>query len=201
MAPLRGLFASLGAGVSLSAAGSLALLAISAVLVLQGGLLGGGDAPDAPTLSLGEPTVVPRSEPGTPEDDSLVALAQPPEEPAGTSPGDDSASPVASGSAPAVERRDELSPEVDPPSRREHVDPPAPPRRRLLPEADESGRGLTGTTGNVVRSVSRIVSPVANTVLPESGGLIEELTDSLGDTVESTGGALRSTLTPLSGVG
>lgn len=38
MAPLRGLLASLGAGFSLAAAGSLALLAITAVFVLQGGL-------------------------------------------------------------------------------------------------------------------------------------------------------------------
>ena len=195
MPALRGLFASLGAGVSLAAAGSLALLAISAVILFEG-FPGLGGGPEGGALSIGELTVPRSEEPAEREDDGPVRLAQAPEEPApapAAGPlGDGGAPLIDRGPAPRVDRPDGDLPDTgtdltDPPN------PPEPPGPGPAPQA-EPGDGLTGVTGDAVRGTTRTVSGVIDRLVPGSDSLLEGLTDALGNTVESTGGALASTV-------
>nr|MBA2765479.1 hypothetical protein [Solirubrobacterales bacterium] len=78
MPALRGLLASLGASVSLAAAGALALLAISAIIALQGWPGLGGDAEGRP-VPIGGQTEL-GSETAELGDDGPVVLADAPDE-------------------------------------------------------------------------------------------------------------------------
>lgn len=207
MPALRGLIASLGAGVSLAAAGALALLAISAVVAFQGWPGLGADA-DGRTLQLS----VPRSEPAELEDDGAVMLADAPDE--APSAGDDTGEPgggavpdpTAAGVGDALAAPSPPSPTgplpgfgPPPPAPTAPTPAPSPPSSgnggpvpRL--DGDEPVSGLTGLTGDVLRSTGRTVSPVTDALLPGSGKTVEGLTDVLGDTVQSTGGVLGAPL-------
>lgn len=209
MPALRGLIASLGAGVSLAAAGALALLAISAVVAFQGWPGLGADA-DGRTLQLS----VPRSEPAELEDDGAVMLADAPDE--APSAGDDTGEPgggavpdpTAAGEGDALVAPSPPSPTGPVPVPGPGPGPPAPTAPAPAPsplstgngapvpllDGDEAVSGLTGLTGDVLRSTGRTVSPVTDALLPGSGKTVEGLTDVLGDTVESTGGVLGASL-------
>ena len=206
---LRGLLASLGASVSLVAAGALALLAISAVIALEG-WPGLEDDAGGRTLSIGELSV-PRSEPGEPQGDSPVVLADAPEDdepPAAAEPEvpDDTALPVADVPAPLPESEPAPIPPATPaPAPAPTPDPPAPaptPSPRADPEdepllplgLDQPVRELTELTGELLRGTGQTLAPVPDAVLPGSGEAVEGLTDDLGDTVESTGVTVSSTL-------
>lgn len=198
MPALRGLLASLGASVSLVAAGALALLAISAVIGVVGWPalgIGGEGGP----LSIGEMTV-PRSEvPAEPEDDGPLTLAEAPEEPAAApaaEPVAGEAPPaVAAAGAPVVDRPRLVTPPDD--GSRDRPDPPRPvppgPSAPLAVQPAGPGGGLTGVTGEVVRTTGQTLAPATNTVLPGSGNLVEALTDDLANTVKSTGHTLAAT--------
>ncbi len=210
MPALRGLLASLGASVSLAAAGALALLAISAIIALQGWPGLGGDAEGRP-VPIGGQTEL-GSEPG---DDGTVVLADAPDEggptptptptPAAEPVAADDPSPVADDPAPTggTEPGDEdgdgdpgddgVAPPPDPRAPR-----PEPDDDSLLAlDVDEPVRGLTGLTGDVLRGTGETLSPTTDALLPGSGEAVEGLTDDLGNTVESTGGTLGATLTLL----
>lgn len=207
MPALRGLIASLGAGVSLAAAGALALLAISALVAFQGWPGLGADA-DGRTLQLS----VPRSEPAELEDDGAVMLADAPDE--APSAGDDTGEPgggavpdpTAAGEGDALVAPSPPSPTGPlpgfgpaPPAPTAPTPAPSPPSSGNggpVPalDGDEPVSGLTGLTGDVLRSTGRTVSPVTDALLPGSGKTVEGLTDVLGDTVESTGGVLGASL-------
>lgn len=206
MPTLRGLIASLGAGVSLAAAGAFALLAVSVVILFQG-FPGLGLEAQGGTLELS----VPRSEPAEPEEDGPVLLADAPDE--------DAAEAVAAGDPPAL--ADEPAPVADGPVRvpddnrvpdtDDGFSPGDPgggptPGGGLTPTPDPDGgslisldtdepvSGLTGLTGGVLRTTGETLAPVTDTLLPGSGKAVESLTDDLGDTVQSTGDALGATL-------
>ena len=210
MPDLRGLFASLGAGVSLAAAGSLALLAISVVVFGFGGLLGLGSDDEGGTLNL----ATPRSEPGEPTGDGPVMLAAAPEAP--DAPDEDASAPLAEpladdgppsvaddparvGDRPAGVAGDDLAPDID------DFSPPDVPDGDRIPRLDPDGdpltilggepvRGLTGLTGDVLRTTGETLAPLTDTLLPGSAKTVEGLTDGLGDTVEGTGDVLDRTL-------
>lgn len=208
MPALRGLLASLGTSVSLAAAGALALLAISAVVALEGWPGLGVDA-EGRTLSIGDLTV-PRSEPTEQGNDGPVMLAAAPEEeapaPAAAPAADDDPPPVADDPAPAGATDPAASPPRTPaPGAAPTPAPPAPvPAPRPGRDDDslldvdlgveEPVRGLTGLTGDVLRGTGETLSPATDALLPGSGGLVEGVTDDLGNTVENTGGALGATL-------
>ncbi|MDP8969558.1 MAG: hypothetical protein M3N52_03475, partial [Actinomycetota bacterium] len=133
------------------AAGSLALLAISAVIGV-GGLLGLGSDEEG-TLSIPQQGLVPRSEPGPPEEDGPLTLAEAPEEPAAAPAVEPVAGEgppaVAAGRAPVVDRRGFVTPPDGPSG--DGLDPPGPapsgPNAPLAVQPQESGGGLTELTG------------------------------------------------------
>lgn len=209
MPALRGLLASLGASVSLAAAGALALLAISAIIALEGWPGLGGDAEGRP-VPIGGQTEL-GSETAEPGDVGPVALADAPDEegptptPAAEPVAADDPSPVADDPAPTggTEPGDEdgdgdpgddgAAPTPDPPAPR-----PEPDDDSLLAlDVEEPVRGLTGLTGDVLRGTGETLSPTTDALLPGSGEAVEGLTDDLGNTVENTGATLGATLTLL----
>jgi hypothetical protein len=215
MPALRGLLASLGASVSLAAAGALALLAISAIIALQGWPGLGGDAEGRP-VPIGGQTEL-GSETAEPGDVGPVVLADAPDEggptptptptptPAAEPVAADDPSPVADDPAPTggTEPGDEHG---DGDHGDDGVAPPPDPRAPR-PEPDDDSllaldlekpvRGLTGLTGDVLRGTGETLSPTTDALLPGSGEAVEGLTDDLGNTVENTGATLGATLTLL----
>ncbi|HEV2821350.1 MAG TPA: hypothetical protein VGW11_12670 [Solirubrobacteraceae bacterium] len=203
MPALRGLFASLGASVSLAAAGTLALLAVSLIILFQGFPGLGGIAEGGP-LDL----ATPRSEPTEPDDDGPVVLADAPDEDASAPPAeplaDDGPPSVADDPAPVGDRPagaadDDLAPDIDDLNPPDDPDEDPIPRRepdgdRLIVLGGEPVSGLTGLTGDVLRTTGETLAPVTDSLLPGLGKTVEALTDVLGDTVESTGGTLGATL-------
>lgn len=210
MPALRGLLASLGASVSLAAAGALALLAISAIIALQGWPGLGGDA-EGRSVPMGGQTAF-GSETAEPGDDGTVALADAPDEegpalpaapaaeddpPAADDPAPDRAPDPAPGPAPAPTPAPTPDPSAPAPAPAPTPRPEPDDDRLLAGVVDEPVRGLTGPTAYVLRGTGETLAPTADALLPGSGEAVEGLTDDLGNTVENTGATLGGTLTLL----
>lgn len=211
--PLRGLLATLGASVSLVAAGVLGLLAISAVIALEGWPGLGGRFDDVSTAQLSAPS----GEPGGQEEGGTLVLAQvspeqeeEPEEPVdvGTPPPDDSA-PSGTITVPSPP-----TPTPSPTPQPVPAPAPEPVDSDPSPDADADGGEavgdvqleeplceLTGVTNGVLSGTGQALSPVTGALLPGSGETVEGVTGGLGDGAQSTACSLGSTVDRLLGGG
>lgn len=210
MPALRGLLASLGASVSLAAAGALALLAISAIIALQGWPGLGGDAEGRP-VPIGGQTEL-GSETAELGDDGPVVLADAPDEegpalpaapaaeddpPAADDPAPDGAPDPAPGPAPAPTPAPTPDRSAPAPAPAPTPTPEPDDDRLLAGVVDEPVCVLTGLTGDVLLGTGGTLAPITYALLPGLGEAVEGLTDDLGNTVENTGAALAATLTLL----